>query len=73
MKTVYIVNQQLWNGTILLGSNSSVYESLSLAEKVRNKLSNQENSKYFTATVNIESAVLYESEKEVPILNKYDN
>lgn len=73
MKTVYIVEQQLWNGTVLLGSDFSVYESLSLAEKVRDKLNNQKSSKYFTATVNIESVVLYESEREVPILNKYDN
>lgn len=73
MKTVYIVKQQLWNGTVLLGSDFSVYESLSLAEKVRDKLSNQESSEYFTATVNIESVVLYESEREVPILNEYDN
>lgn len=73
MKTVYIVKQQLWNGTVLLGSDFSVYESLELAEKVRDELSNQESSEYFTTTVNIESVTLYESEREVPILNKYDN
>lgn len=73
MKTVYIVKQQLWNGTVLLESNFSVYESLELAEKVRDELSNQESSEYFTTTINIESVTLYESEREVPILNKHDN
>lgn len=76
MKTVYIVKQQMWNGTILIGSDFSVYESLELAEKVRDRLdelNNRESSEYFTTTVNIKSVTLYESEREVPILNEYVN
>lgn len=74
MKTVYIVKQQLWNGTVLIKSDFSVYESLELAEKVRDRLdelNSQENFEYFTTTINIESVALYESEREVPILNEY--
>lgn len=75
MKTIYIVTKQLWNGTVLIESNFSIYESLELAEKVRDKLSelnNQESSEYFSTTINIESIALYESEREVPILNECD-
>ena len=72
MKNVYIVKQHVWNGTVLIKTNSSVYESLELAEHVRNRLdelNNKDSIEYFTVTTDIELTTLYENEHEVPVLN----
>lgn len=72
MKNIYIVKQYIWNGTVLIKTDSSVYESLELAEQVKSRLdelNNKDSIEYFTVTTDIELTTLYENEHEVPILN----
>ena len=67
----------MWNGTIVLRVLTSAYSSKELAEKCKeeiiksNKHLNEIDPEHaIPCTCEIEEAEFYESEKEIPILNK---
>jgi len=71
MKTFYIVNQNLMNGTVMVNSMQSCFLTKELAEKTidRLKVINKKND-FFDIIYNIKEVQLYEDESEVPCLNK---
>lgn len=72
MKTYYLLNQVVWNGSRIVNQFFSIYPSRKLAEKVRDRILDLDDNEksIFTITFQIESIDYYENESEVPILNE---
>lgn len=74
---VFILRQSIWNGTVLLRSDLSAFNTRELAEKVLSKLKyvHEKNIEYhhsFPATYEIVEVELMTSEEQVPILKNND-
>lgn len=77
MKKVYIIKQYLWNGTIVLKVITSAFPTKALAEKCKDAILKDNQYRLETdpehaipCTCEIEETAFFESEKEIPILNK---
>lgn len=73
MKTVYILKQNMMNGTFTMRTVVSAFTDKNVAEKTRKAviLANSNNLIGFTMDCeDIEEIQVYENENEVPILNK---
>lgn len=70
MKTYYLLVQTVWNGTIMLHQNFSLYPTKELAEKVREKLREATADDNFPSTTQIKEINFYSDESKVPILNE---
>lgn len=73
MKTLYILKQNMMNGTVTMRTVVSAFTDKDVAEKAKKAviLANSNNLIGFTMYCeDIEEIQLYENENEVPILNK---
>lgn len=73
VKKVYILTQSVMNGTVTMNVYCSVFATKELAEKTKKAVieaneNNNDNS--FQVFVDIQESDLYETEEDVPILNK---
>lgn len=66
-----MVEIKIFNGTVMLSNNVSVFSTKELAEKTKQKLQeiNSNSDDTVGVSVTIREADYYESESEVPILN----
>ena len=76
MKKIFTFNQRLMNGTVTMQSQVACFGSYELAEKTKQAVLNANNSNLeemhgmYCRCDDIVEMDVYESEKEVPILNK---
>lgn len=76
MKKIFTFNQRLMNGTVTMQSQVACFTSRELAEKVKqavlevNHYNCEEMHGMYCLCDEIVEADVYESEQEVPILNK---
>ena len=73
MKKVFIFNQSVMNGTVTIGTGTALFSSRDLAEKTREAVMevNKEPSGPFAMYCGeIMEAEIFETEEEVPILNR---
>ena len=73
MKTVYTLTVSWLNGTVTMGSETSVYANSELAEKAKAAVEKANEGSFFDVICNINETNLYESEDEVPILRNLKN
>lgn len=70
MKKLYTVVASFMNGTVTMCNDISNYTSKELAEKVKDKIIELNKNGMFPPMCHIEETSVYETEAEVPILNK---
>lgn len=70
MKTYYTVITQFLNGTVTMHTDVASFTSKEVAEKVMEKIKEINTESIFPPVSHIEETKVYESEDEVPILNK---
>ena len=72
MKTYYLFILTFYNGTLVMKQDFSLYPTRNLAEKVRDKIRNDQSlaESEFLVTTRIEEVNYYENESKVPILNE---
>lgn len=70
MKKVFLLEQRVFNGTILTDTINTGFSTKELAEKALQavKKANEDNEFIFINTYNINEIQIYEEEHEVPIL-----
>lgn len=70
---IFLLNQYIWNGTILLKNIQTAFTTRELAERtlqaVKDINKNNKND-VITTSFHIEEIDFYSDEKQVPILNK---
>lgn len=70
MKTYYTVITQFMNGTVTMHTDVASFTSLELASKTKEAIIKANEGNKFPAMPYIEETKVYESEDEIPILNK---
>lgn len=70
MKTYYTLISRFMNGTVTMHTDVVSFTSKELAEKTKESIIENNKDAMFPVLCNIEETKVYESENEVPILNK---
>lgn len=70
MKSVFLLEQKVFNGTILMATINTGFSTKELAEKTLQSTKNVNENSQFINTYNINEIQIYEKEQEIPILNK---
>ena len=70
MKSVFLLEQKVFNGTILMATINTGFSTKELAEKALQSTKNVNENSQFINTYNINEIQIYEKEQEIPILNK---
>lgn len=70
MKKLYLVTTTMWNGTVPMGSFSCAVTTNEIAEKAKKAVDEANKSATMDSSTEVQEITLYESEEEVPILNK---
>ena len=72
MKTIYTFNQMLMNGTVTMSCRVAAFSTKELALKAKEAVvkANKGDDMLKMVCDKIEETIVYESEEEVPILNK---
>lgn len=68
MRKIYTLKTSMMNGTVTMCTQCSSFSSKELAEKAKQAVA--DTNKEVSIWQSIEESILYESEDEVPILNK---
>lgn len=66
MKKLYLLIGTIYNGTIVLANDYSLYTDIQTAEKVKNKLKSINGD---VVSYIIKEVDFYETENDVPVLN----
>lgn len=70
MKSVFLLEQKVFNGTILMATINTGFSTKELAEKALHATKKVNEDSAFINTYNINEIQIYENEQEIPILNK---
>ena len=70
MKKVYTLNTSMMNGTVTMQTHSDIFSSKELAEKAKDAVEKANEHADFPCLCTIQESTLFESEEEVPILNR---
>ena len=68
MKSVFLLEQRIFNGTVLIATINTGFSTKELAEKVLQSTKKANENSEFINTYNINEIQIYEEEHEVPIL-----
>lgn len=68
MKSVFLLEQRIFNGTILMATINTGFSTKELAEKALQATKKANEDSEFINTFNIKEIQIYEEEYEVPIL-----
>lgn len=68
MKSVFLLEQRIFNGTILMATINTGFSTKELAEKALQATKKVNEDSEFINTFNIKEIQIYEEEYEVPIL-----
>ena len=69
MKTVWNVEMRAMNGTVTMMTETSAFTDKELAEKVAEAIKEKNKDSQFHVCTRVYESKLYETMKEVPILN----
>jgi len=70
MKSVFLLEQKIFNGTILIATINTGFSTKELAEKALQSTKKANEDGEFINTYNINEIQIYEEEQEIPIMNK---
>ena len=73
IKKVFLLRTTIWNGTIPMKTMFSIFKTRDLAEKTKiavDEANYSEEQQFGSVETRIEEVDFYETEKDVPILNK---
>lgn len=73
MKKLYVLASSVMNGTVTMRTDHACFTDLELAEKVADIIREKNGDNGVVIWNQIEEAVVYENENEVPILNDYND
>lgn len=68
MKSVFLLEQRIFNGTVLMATINTGFSTKELAEKALQATKKANENSEFINTCNINEIQIYEEEREVPIL-----
>ena len=70
MKSVFLLEQKIFKGTILMATINTGFSTKELAEKALQSTKKANEDNVFINTYNINEIQIYEEEQEVPIMNQ---
>lgn len=70
MKSVFLLEQKIFNGTILMATINTGFSTKELAEKALQSTKKANEDSEFINTYNINEIQIYEDEQEIPIMKK---
>lgn len=70
MKSVFLLEQKIFNGTILMATINTGFSTKELAEKALRSTKKANEDSEFINTYNINEIQIYEEEQEIPIMNQ---
>ena len=70
MKSVFLLEQKIFKGTILMATINTGFSTKELAEKVLQSTKKANEDSEFINTYNINEIQIYEEEQEIPIMNQ---
>jgi hypothetical protein len=70
MKSVFLLEQKVFNGTILMATINTGFSTKELAEKALQSTKKANENREFINTYNINEIQIYENEQEIPIMNQ---
>jgi hypothetical protein len=70
MKSVFLLEQKIFNGTILMATINTGFSTKELAEKALQSTEKVNEDSVFINIYNINEIQIYENEQEVPIMNQ---
>lgn len=70
MKSVFLLEQKIFNGTILMATINTGFSTKELAEKALQSTKKANEDREFINTYNINEIQIYEEEQEIPIMKQ---
>lgn len=70
MKSVFLLEQKIFNGTILMATINTGFSTKELAEKALQSTEKANEDREFINTYNINEIQIYEEEQEIPIMKQ---
>lgn len=70
MKSVFLLEQKVFNGTILMATINTGFSTKELAEKALQSTKKANEDSKLINTYNINEIQIYEEEQEIPIMNQ---